>query len=78
MKLTGEQRERAREFQALMSMPGWDTLIKLADAEVERSMRSQDQIPAEKMNINHVCEERGYRKGIRWLIQQSRTIGEIG
>lgn len=78
MKLTPEQQARARDFKSLMSQPGWVQLMTLADNELERSRNAQDKIRAEDLNINHVCEERGYRNGIRWLIQQALTIGEVG
>lgn len=78
MRLTEEQKARANNYASLVNTEAWKDLERMAQVELKRSMNSQDNKDAKDLNINTVCEERGYRKGIRWLIQQANTIQEIG
>jgi hypothetical protein len=78
MRLTEEQKRRSSNFAALINTDGWRELEREAQREISRSMGSMDNKAAQDLNINTVCEERGYRKGIRWLLQQANTIQEIG
>jgi hypothetical protein len=78
LKLTDEQKARASNYAALLNMEAWRDLVRVANDEISRSMTSQDSKDASDLNINTVCEERGYRKGIRWVLQEAGRIQEIG
>lgn len=78
MRLTEEQKIRSERYAALVRTDGWRDLETVAKAELNRSMLSLDNKDAKDLNINTVCEERGYRKGIRWVLQQAGMIQEIG
>lgn len=78
MKLTKDQEAVAAIFQSLLNNEGWKRLEKMADEQRESSMKDQDNKDAALLNINVVCEARGFRKGIRWVFDQVRTKAEIG
>lgn len=78
MKLTEEQKVRATRFESLLQMEGWKELERMAEAEIALSRETQDNRPAKDVTVNEYCEERGYRKGIRWLLKEASRIKEIG
>jgi hypothetical protein len=78
MKPTEEQKAAASHYKQLVASAAWQSLEKMAEEQCESSMTIQDNKAASDLNINTVCEERGFRKGIRWLIQQAKIKAEIG
>ena len=78
MKLTKDQEAIAARFQSLMGHEAWKLLEKMCEDQKFLSMKTQDDTEAIHLNINKVCEERGFRKGIRWVIDQVKTKADIG
>jgi hypothetical protein len=78
LKLTKDRQAVASRFESLMNHEAWKLLEKMADEQRESSMKDQDNKNAQDLNINVVCEARGFRKGIRWVFDQVRTKAEIG
>lgn len=76
--MTDEQKVVAGIYKQLSGSPAWKDLMRVAEQEILRSRDHQDAIPAKDLNTNTVCEERGYRNGIRWLLKQVQTKSEIG
>lgn len=62
----------------MMNSPAWKDLEAWALDERDRSMKSVDSIAAKDLSINHVCEERGYRNGIKKLIDQAHYVKDRG
>jgi hypothetical protein len=67
---------RQIEYANLMNMPAWKDIEKWANEEAERSMRMMDAISAKDLSVNHVCEERGLRKGIFKVIRYVKDQAE--
>ena len=66
-----DRKPLANAYAQMMDSPAWKDLEKWAMDESDRSMKAQDAKPAVEMIINEVCEERGYRNGLRRLIQHA-------
>lgn len=64
------------QFEAMLNTDAWKRLEQWADEERERSRDIIDSIPAKDLNSNHVCEERGIRKGMMKLVQQAHFFAE--
>lgn len=65
-------------YAEMMNSLAWKDLEAWALDERERSMKSVDSIAAKDLSINHVCEERGYRNGIKKLIDQAHYVKDRG
>lgn len=65
-----------RDFAQMITLSAWKRLEKWAEEESDRSMRMIDGISAKDLSVNHVCEERGLRKGILKVIQYANGQAE--
>lgn len=69
-------KHRVDIFTQMINSEAWKELVRWAEEEKERSMSAIDAIPAKDLSANHVCEERGVRKGIQKLINQAHYCAE--
>ena len=67
---------RQKEYAQLITMNAWKDLERWVTSEVEKSMRGIDSIAAKDLSVNHVCEERGNRKGIQRVIHYAKGVAE--
>lgn len=63
-------------FEDLINFEAWKHIEKWSEEECLNSMKRIDAISAKEININIVCEERGYRKGLRKFISEVKSLAE--
>ena len=63
-------------FQDLVKLDAWRELEKWIDQECQNSMKRMDNIDAQDLKLNQVCEERGYRNGLRKVLREVRQRAE--
>jgi hypothetical protein len=68
--------ERQKEYAQLLTMPAFMDLARWAAEESDRSMRMMDAVSAKDLCLNHVSEERGFRKGMAKVIQYAKGVAE--
>lgn len=66
------------DFASLLVHPAFLQLEAWAQDQSEISMRSIDSISAKDLSVNHVCEERGYRKGLKKIFEHARFVRTNG
>ena len=76
--MTPEQKATSALYQQLIASAVWQDLERMGDEQRNSSMKLQDATPAENLNLGKVCEERGFRRGIRWVFEQAKTKAQIG
>lgn len=63
-------------FVDLIHTEAWLHMEKWIEEECQRSIDRLDIVDAKDLNINLVCEQRGYRNGLRKVIRELRGLAE--
>lgn len=71
-----DRADRGELYTQMIASKAWADFEKWANSELARSRDIIDAINAKDLNVNQVCEERGYRNGIRRMIQEARARAE--
>ena len=58
----------ARAYDALTQTEAWKDLVAFAEGELVRSANVADSTGIKDLDIRVVCDERGFRRGIRALL----------
>jgi hypothetical protein len=78
MKMTEDQKAAVGHYKALVESMAWKDLEQLASEKVSKSREGLDAILIEDFTMPTICEERGFRKGIKWVLDQAKIKAEIG
>lgn len=73
---TEERKNLAKAFELMMSMEAWKVLEDYSARECESSMQRMDSKSASILSLGEVCEERGFRKGIRKILKYAKDCKE--
>jgi hypothetical protein len=66
-----DRKSLAGAYTHMMTLDAWKDLEKWAMEEEQYSMKRQDDKPAKDLVFAEVCEERGYRKGIKKILDHA-------
>lgn len=66
----------ADAYIVMMQTAAWKDLEKFALDQIQSSMDTEDTKSSSDVTLGFVCEEKGYRKGIKRLIQHAKQRRE--
>lgn len=64
------------QFHDLIKMEAWKHMENWIEDECQRSIDRLDIVDAKDLNINLVCEQRGYRNGLRKVVRELKGLAE--
>jgi hypothetical protein len=67
--MASEKKPLSGAYAALMQSEAWKDFVDYADKQCDSSMRMIDSKSACDLSLGEVCEERGFRKGMKKLIR---------